>query len=155
MAEAQLPISVSVKAAVVADDRILLVRYDDDYGPHFNLPGGKVRVGESLRAAAVRKVKEETGYDVLPTKVLLVVEYVPEVWADEFGTRQKVQFQMGCRLEPAIQTPAVPPIEDLTFRGIEWVQVSRLPEIRLLPRIGARLLHALTAGAPDPLVDRW
>lgn len=53
-----------VSAAVVATDdagRVLLVR-----GPRrgWEMPGGQVELGESLAAAAVREVKEESGIDV-------------------------------------------------------------------------------------------
>jgi len=53
-----------VSAAVVATDndgRVLLVR-----SPRrgWEMPGGQVELGESLEAAAIREVKEESGIDV-------------------------------------------------------------------------------------------
>jgi len=44
-------------------DKLLLVRqnYGDEY---WSLPGGMVEPGESLTAATIREVKEETGLDI-------------------------------------------------------------------------------------------
>ncbi len=59
---------VDVRAAVFRDDRILLVREISDGG--WALPGGWADVGDSPSVAAVREVKEESGYDVRATKLV-------------------------------------------------------------------------------------
>jgi hypothetical protein len=52
---------VDVRAAVFRDaSRILLVKEPDDGG--WSLPGGWADVGESASEAAVREVREESGY---------------------------------------------------------------------------------------------
>ena len=54
-------------------DRLLLFRSADDDGAPFWYPvGGRIENGETLRDAAVREVREETG--------LTDVELGPEVW---------------------------------------------------------------------------
>ena len=50
----------AVGVAVIQDDRLLLVqRSKDPFKGCWAVPGGKVKWGESLRAAAVREVAEE------------------------------------------------------------------------------------------------
>ena len=53
---------VDVRAAVFDGDKILLVKGSDDGG--WSLPGGWADVGESPTEAAVREVREESGYRV-------------------------------------------------------------------------------------------
>jgi ADP-ribose pyrophosphatase YjhB (NUDIX family) len=46
-------------------DRVLLMRYDDGppNGHHWTTPGGGLNDGEHYRAAALRELEEETGWD--------------------------------------------------------------------------------------------
>ena len=54
-----------VSGLVVRDGKVLLVRRrNEPYRDHWSLPGGGVEDGETLRDAARREVKEETGLDV-------------------------------------------------------------------------------------------
>lgn len=56
---------VSVGAVIVDGDRVVLVkRGQPPLKGRWSLPGGAVELGESLQAALVREVKEETGLDV-------------------------------------------------------------------------------------------
>jgi 8-oxo-dGTP pyrophosphatase MutT (NUDIX family) len=61
------PVRLRLAARVILldpDDRVLLMRYDDDppNGRHWSTPGGGVDAGEDHRAAALREVAEETGW---------------------------------------------------------------------------------------------
>ena len=56
---------VGVGAVIVDGDRVLLVkRAHEPLKGEWSLPGGAVEVGESLEAALVREVREETCLDV-------------------------------------------------------------------------------------------
>jgi ADP-ribose pyrophosphatase YjhB (NUDIX family) len=63
---------IDIRAAVFDRDRILLVRERSD--GLWTLPGGWADVGDSPSSAAVREVKEESGYDVITTKLAAVYD---------------------------------------------------------------------------------
>ncbi|SDJ79399.1 NUDIX hydrolase [Billgrantia gudaonensis] len=65
----------SVSAAVVRDGRILLVRRrNPPNAGRLALPGGKVEPGETLRSAAARELREETGVEAEPREVLTAID---------------------------------------------------------------------------------
>jgi mutator protein MutT len=56
---------VAVGAIVIDKGAILLVKRDREPAKgQWSLPGGRVELGETLREALVREVREETGIDV-------------------------------------------------------------------------------------------
>lgn len=56
---------LAVGAIVFKDNRVLLVkRANAPAAGHWAIPGGSVRLGETLRAAAEREIKEETGITI-------------------------------------------------------------------------------------------
>ncbi|MFD2170630.1 NUDIX hydrolase [Tumebacillus lipolyticus] len=57
---------VSAEVVVMTDDRKVLLIKDPNRG--WELPGGKVEAGETLRHAAVREVREESGIEAELTK---------------------------------------------------------------------------------------
>ncbi|MFF4531637.1 NUDIX domain-containing protein [Streptomyces sp. NPDC001407] len=149
-------ISVSVKAAIVHDGRILLLSYDDHSGFHYNLPGGKARTNEPLRDAVARKVWDETGLRVRAERLLFVVEYAPALYAHEFGHTHKTQHNFLAELldENVAPRKSDPPDPDQV--GFAWVPLDDLPGKKLLPRVAGQLLTALAEPADrDVLVDRW
>jgi ADP-ribose pyrophosphatase YjhB (NUDIX family) len=68
---------VGVGGVVVRDGRALLVRRGKPplYG-RWVVPGGRVELGETLEAALVREIREETGLDVEPVEVLTVFDRI-------------------------------------------------------------------------------
>ncbi|HCT80738.1 MAG TPA: NUDIX hydrolase [Micromonosporaceae bacterium] len=148
-------ISVSVKAAVVRGEDVLLLSYNDEGGFHYNLPGGKARKGESLREAVSRKVRQETGLQVTAGRLMFVVEYVPHIWCGEFGEVHKVQFNfMAAMLDPT-QEARMPDVPDPIQVGFEWFPLTKLPEAPLLPRVTQQLISAINQPITDPFVGRW
>ena len=63
---------VDIRGAVFRDNRILLVREVADGG--WTLPGGWADVNESPREAVVREIREESGYETEPVKLLAVYD---------------------------------------------------------------------------------
>ena len=63
---------IDVRAAVMQDDKILLVQEISD--ERWAMTGGWADVGDIPSEVAVRETKEESGYDVKPTKVIGVFD---------------------------------------------------------------------------------
>ena len=56
---------IGVGAVIIADDKVLIVkRAHDPRKGEWSLPGGRVKLGESLIDATQREIREETGLEV-------------------------------------------------------------------------------------------
>lgn len=68
---------VGVGAVIVKGNKILLVKRAGEPGKGlWSIPGGLVEIGESIKDAARREVKEETGLDVRVDEVADVTEII-------------------------------------------------------------------------------
>lgn len=64
--------TLGARAIVINDDnQVLLVKHT--YQPHWYIPGGGVKKGESIKAAVLRELKEEVGLTALEEPVLFGV----------------------------------------------------------------------------------
>lgn len=52
-------IRVRAGAIIIENESILLIEFGDENGLHYNLPGGGVEPGETVKTAAAREVMEE------------------------------------------------------------------------------------------------
>jgi ADP-ribose pyrophosphatase YjhB (NUDIX family) len=72
-------------AAAICDEngRVLVIRESTFGSEQWKLPGGALRLGESLAEALEREIREETGYRAEAGDVVCVVERI----IDRFGER--------------------------------------------------------------------
>ncbi len=90
---------VPAASAIVVDDagRILLHRRTDN--ALWSIPGGAMEVGEAIADTAVREVKEETGLDVEPERVVGIYSNPQHVIEYADGeVRQQFSICFACRL---------------------------------------------------------
>jgi 8-oxo-dGTP diphosphatase len=123
----ELPVELRCAVAVVRGDAVLLLRRPD-HGD-WVLPGGTPRQHESMGSCARREIREETGLDVHPSRLALVLEVNDPVSrrrvvelvfvADEFDTSA-----------PLTGEPGRPP------GGVRW---DELRNLTLRPPIGGFL----------------
>ncbi|MFC4377063.1 NUDIX domain-containing protein [Nocardia halotolerans] len=85
---------VDVHLLLTRDDQLLLSlrRSGDEFDHRWHLPSGKLEVGESATAAAVREAAEEVGVDIDPAALRLV--HVAHVTAADRGARLGLFFRV-------------------------------------------------------------
>ena len=122
------PTEVRVSVCVVVRPKkgareILLMRRSDN--AHWGLPGGYVEPGESVRAAAVREVREETGFEVEIGR-LVGVYSDPKTVVIDYGDRRRVQAINLC-FEGLVKNrgQATTPHETL---DVGFFEVAALPQ---------------------------
>jgi len=138
---------VGVGAVIIDGDRVLLVkRAHEPLKGEWSLPGGAVEVGESLEAALVREVREETCLDVT---VGPVVEVLDRIGRDA-NDRVEYHFVIVdylCRVASGTATCGSDAAE------VQWAQRSDLARYRLTAaatRVIAGAFEIARQLAPSP-----
>ncbi len=125
----------SAKAIVVVEQRLLVTRNrtPGDAGPDWYIfPGGGQQPGETLHTALVREVREETGIEVRPGRLLWVRELNVMPQPDwPFDPRdQPIEFMFEADLVHDHGDPHE--VDDYQI-GVEWVEPVKLPQLRFYP----------------------
>jgi len=111
---------IGVGAVIVENGRALVVRRGTEpLKGEWSIPGGVVELGETLRQAAAREAKEETGLEVEPGEVLEVVDRIMR------DAERKVQYHYVlvdflCRLVSGDARPGADASE------LRWITVREL-----------------------------
>lgn len=65
---------VRATGILIENNSLLLVQQKLSNNKNWSLPGGRVEAGETLEQALIREMKEETGLDVEPIRMLYVCD---------------------------------------------------------------------------------
>jgi ADP-ribose pyrophosphatase YjhB (NUDIX family) len=101
-------------------DQILLARRSEkthDEQGKFCTPGGYLDRGETLKSGLMREVQEETGYEVEPLKLLLIVDNPSRKGTD----RQNVEFVFLVEATAKVGNP------DWETSEVKWFALDELP----------------------------
>ncbi|OLB72535.1 hypothetical protein AUI06_01135 [archaeon 13_2_20CM_2_52_21] len=79
----------TVGALIVNKEGKILLTKSHKWFDKYTLPGGHIEVGETMKEAVIREVKEEVGLDVEVAEILLMQE---AVFAEEFWKRKHFIF---------------------------------------------------------------
>lgn len=119
-----------------ANRRLLLIhRTDNDL---WSIPGGAIDPGESVRQAAVRETKEETGYDVEVTDLVGIYTDPRHVIAYSDG---EVRSQFSICVRATVFGGQARRSSESS--DVVWQAVDRLDDLSIHPTIHLRIGHAL------------
>jgi 8-oxo-dGTP pyrophosphatase MutT (NUDIX family) len=127
---------VGVSAVVVDEGRILLQRRTDN--GLWALPGGGMDLTESVPQAAVREVKEETGYDVEVTGLVGLYTDARHIIAYSDG---EVRRQFNICLTARVVGGALAISDEST--DVRWVSPDEIEELSMHETQRLRLEHFL------------
>ena len=125
-------VRISVKAIIIQDGRLLVIKNRDSSGDWYTLPGGGQEHGETLPAALNRECQEEIGCGVTVGRIRFIRDYIGknhEFAAEDNSHQVEVMFE--CQLRSAPSLGAKP---DITQTGIEWLELKDLSNHRLYPK---------------------
>jgi len=131
---------MAVGAIVVKDGRVLLARRgkQPSYGL-WSVPGGAVRLGERLRPATQREIREECGIEVELTDVIEVVERMVR----DDGGRIQYHYVIVDYLARWVSGELAPSAEVLEAR---WVPPGEFPQYQMTAGTAEVIHRMLEAG---------
>ena len=140
MAEPCFP-QIGIGVVVWRGDKVLLVkRKNPPRAGEWALPGGKQEWGETIMAAAVREVREETGLDITPLGIITALDAIAK------GKEGKIQhhYTLIEVTAEAGEGEARPGSDasDLCWATLEeaeklceWQEVARVVRLSLMQRV--------------------
>jgi 8-oxo-dGTP pyrophosphatase MutT (NUDIX family) len=145
-------IRVRAASIIIENDAILMVEFDDKNGIHYNLPGGGVEQGESVRDAVIREAKEEADIDV-EVGSLAFDEYVPPRDEFKYGERYNLTLFFECKLIKA-SIAKMPDKGDAHQTGVRWVPFEDLDGIVLYPNMKKQLVEYVKSRKMEFIEER-
>jgi G:T/U-mismatch repair DNA glycosylase/8-oxo-dGTP pyrophosphatase MutT (NUDIX family) len=146
-----LPLRSGTRALVLDPaGRVLMVRFEDEFGSWWSTPGGGVEAGETDEHALGRELAEEVG--------LTEYELGPLIWTrthwfvnpNRFAGQTERHYLV--RVDPFEPQPAFT-TEQLVAEGvheIRWFTVDELEQVTTGPRRLAHFVRELLADGPPP-----
>jgi 8-oxo-dGTP diphosphatase len=130
---------VAVGAVVIDGNRVLLVkRGREPLKGDWSLPGGAVEIGETLSAAVVREVREETCLDVAVGPVIEVVDRIRPDGAGRIEYHYVIVDYL-CRVQGGTAACAS------DAEAVEWIERTDLVRYSITPGVAAVIEKAFTA----------
>ncbi len=114
--------TVSIKGVVKKDGKILMVK--NTHGV-YDLPGGRMRCGESIHDTLVREMQEEIGRNVLHVATAPTLAFS---W--EYKEGKSHGIVIAYEVETEEQDPHA---GDADIVGIEWIAPSQITDLHMPP----------------------
>jgi ADP-ribose pyrophosphatase YjhB (NUDIX family) len=133
----------AVRAVIIKDERVLLLRKEYEDGSElYALPGGGQDTGETLEAALKRECLEEIGCDVELCELLQVADYFKPRPTTPPSRRHLLELLFRCSV-PADYTPGNGSHPDKHQVDVTWVAVGDVHRLPMMPASLANVLGSL------------
>lgn len=139
---------VDVRAFIVSEGKVLLIREDQDQG-RWTLPGGWADVNDSPSQSVIREVEEESGYVVQPKGLLAVLDREVQRHPPPFPYHIYKLF-FHCEIIGGAPRPNAESSESGFF---EVTALPELSESRVLARQIRKFHDAVQSGNTTALYD--
>ena len=122
----------AVRAVIVREQAVLLLRKQGPYGERFALPGGGQDANETLVEALQRECIEEIATPVEVAGLLHVADFFKQRDTEPPSTRHLVEFLFRCRVADDYQ-PRNGHHPDRHQREVVWMPLTVVPRQPLFP----------------------
>ncbi len=141
-------IRIRVAVAIVDSNKILLVQHEKYGREYWLLPGGGVKYGETMKAAAQRELMEETGYEVEVGSLFMVSESIPP----DLHRHVINVYYWGRVVSGSLNVT-----QDRVLRDAQWIDLADLPHLTIYPAVGREIIAAIETGSVPQLSigNRW
>jgi 8-oxo-dGTP diphosphatase len=133
MAEILSPIRNAVRAVIIRDNRILMLRKLGGGKPErYALPGGGQDIGETLEQALQRECLEEISTPVGITRLLAIADFFKHRDTVPVTIKQHVEFLFECSV-PSDYIPRSGEHPDKHQVEVVWLDLAKLKQHILYP----------------------
>jgi 8-oxo-dGTP diphosphatase len=130
----------SARAIIINNkNQILCLKMKGQDESFYTFPGGGQEPGESLVEALYRVCKEELGVEIVIHDLGFVMDYIGKSGKDP--NQHLVFFMFFCTLKDGSE-PSLGSNPDEIQAGWEWLDLSRIDEYNIRPKIMPKMIHA-------------
>ena len=141
----------TVRAVIVKDDKVLLLKKMDGNGPRYALPGGGQDTGESLQDSLQRECVEEIDSNVTIKQLLHIADYFKIRSTTPETKRHLVEFLFICEIADDYQ-PRMGSHPDKHQVGVAWADFAELLKFPAFSRFSLlEITRHLTQFSSQPI----
>lgn len=123
----------SVKAIIIENSQLLVLKMQDEQGIYYKLPGGGQERFETMQEALIRECAEEINLQIEPGALLWLADHI-------FNQQHETKPAQGHQTEAFFRCyikgnaqAQVGHIPDNNQIGIAWLPLNQLEQLRLYP----------------------